>query len=607
MRILGPLVFGAVYLAILTLGSPRPGWPAVPRSDHALPNPNRPGFDGPAELPRVYVKSSLADTPAPGKTINVKQSDDLKKAINEANCGDTISLQAGATFAGFFRLPAKKCDDAHWIIIRTSAPDSALPPEGTRVTPCYAGVASLPGRPDFHCTAPKNVMAKVVFDNKGSGPFTFMNGASHYRFVGLEVTRNTPGSIIYNLFMVERDAVIDHIVFDRVWLHGTPRDETTRGIALGGSAYVAVVDSYLTDFHCTAMTGACVDSQAIAGGLGDKPMGPYKIVNNFMEAAAETILFGGGPAALAPTDIEIRRNHMFKPLAWMPGNSQFVGAANGKPFIVKNLFELKNASRVLFDGNILENSWGGFSQMGFGVLLTPKNQADGKGGNLCPECYVTDVTIRNCRISHVGSGFQIGNGLSGNGGAPKGGSRYSIHDIVVDDIQDSRYGGTGAFAQISMTPTGTIPVLRDVRIDHVTAFPNKTMFILGGPIQEPRMTNFLLTNSILTGGDKPIITTGGGPKVVCSALPDGRGFKTVMDACFSAYTFEHNVIVGGGDFPKGNTVVKKPSDIGFVEFKDGDGGDYELNDGSKFRRSASDGRDLGADTRAIAKATEGVE
>jgi hypothetical protein len=556
----------------------------------------------------MYVRSSLADTPAPGKTINVKQGEDFRKAINEANCGDTIALQAGAAFPGFFKLPAKKCDDAHWVIIRTSTPDSALPPEGTRITPCYAGVASLPGRPDFHCSAPKNVMAKIVYNNKGSGPITFMNGANHYRLVGLEVTRDTPGFVIYNLFMGERDGVMDHIVFDRMWVHGTPQDETTRGIDLGGSSYIAVVDSYFTDFHCTAITGSCVDSQAIAGGFGDKPMGPYKIVNNFMEAAAETILFGGGSAKSAPTDIEIRRNHMFKPLTWMPGNSQFIGAANGKPFIVKNLFELKNGSRVLLDGNVLENSWGGFSQMGFGVLLTPKNQADGKGGNLCPECYVTDVTIRNCRISHVGSGFQIGNGLSDNGGAPKGGSRYSIHDVVVDDIQDSRYGGKGAFAQISMTPNNTsVPILRDVQIDHITAFPNKTLFILGGPIQEPRMTNFLLTNSILTGGDRPIITTGGGPNVVCSALPDGRGFRTVMDACFTAYTFQHNVIVGGRDFPKGNTVLKQPSDIGFVEFKDGNGGDYELKDGSKFRRSASDGKNLGADIRAIAKATDGVE
>jgi hypothetical protein len=121
------------------------------------------------------------------------------------------------------------------------------------------------------------------------------------------------------------------------------------------------------------------------------------------------------------------------------------------------------------------------------------------------------------------------------------------------------------------------------------------------------MANFVLTNSILTGGDRPIITTGGGPNFVCSAQPDSKGFQTVMDACFSAYTFQRNVIVGGGGFPKGNTVVKKPSDIGFEELREGNGGHYALKDASKFKRSGTDGRDPGADISAIAKATEGVE
>jgi hypothetical protein len=57
-----------------------------------------------------------------------------------------------------------------------------------------------------------------------------------------------------------------------------------------------------------------------------------------------------------PTDIEIRRNHMFKPLTWMAGQPGFVGGVNTNPakcvqlnttgycpFVVKNLFELKNA------------------------------------------------------------------------------------------------------------------------------------------------------------------------------------------------------------------------------------------------------------------------
>jgi hypothetical protein len=61
-------------------------------------------------------------------------------------------------------------------------------------------------------------------------------------------------------------------------------------------------------------------------------------------------------------------------MIWKPDQPGFVGSATGNAFIVKNLFELKNAQRVLFEGNVLENVWGAFSQSGFAVLLTPANQ-----------------------------------------------------------------------------------------------------------------------------------------------------------------------------------------------------------------------------------------
>src|SRR5947209_8970196 len=119
-------------------------------------------MDGPAELPRVYVNSSMAATPAPGARKLVAAGANLQQAINNAHCGDTLLLQAGSTFTGNYSLPAKPCDDQHWIVIRTSAPDSSLPPEGKRISPCYAGVASLAGRPGFPCATPTKAMARLV-------------------------------------------------------------------------------------------------------------------------------------------------------------------------------------------------------------------------------------------------------------------------------------------------------------------------------------------------------------------------------------------------------------------------------------------------------------
>jgi hypothetical protein len=108
---------------------------------------NNTGYDGPAQLPIATVASSMADTPAPGSVITVNAGGNLQTALDNAVCGDTIELQAGATFSGVFNFPAKSCDNDHWIIVRTSSADTSLPPEGQRLTPCYAGVTSLVGRP----------------------------------------------------------------------------------------------------------------------------------------------------------------------------------------------------------------------------------------------------------------------------------------------------------------------------------------------------------------------------------------------------------------------------------------------------------------------------
>ena len=322
-------------------------------------------FDGPAELPRVYVQSALVNTPANGKTWAVSDSASLQAAANASACGDTISLQAGATFAGTFSFPQKSCDDQHWVIVRTSAPNSALPTEGTRISPCYAGVASLPGRPSFNCTSTTNVMAKMIITQTfGAGPITFLQGANHYRFIGLEVTRAANGGFIGDLVFPLAGATADHIIFDRVWMHGTTHDDTTRGIYASGISYFALVDSYLNDFHCEARTGSCTDAQTLLGGLGVSQDSAYKITNNFLESSGENILFGGGHATSTVSDIEVSHNHLFKPLTWMPGSPNMVGGNHGNPFFVKNHFELKNAQRVLFEGNVTENTWGGFSQAG---------------------------------------------------------------------------------------------------------------------------------------------------------------------------------------------------------------------------------------------------
>jgi hypothetical protein len=563
-------------------------------------------FDGPAELPRVYVQTDLAHTPAPGTTISVPKGGDFQQALDRANCGDTIALQAGGVYTGQFRLPSKNCDDNHWIIVRTSAPNSNLPAESTRISPCSAGVASLPGRPSFNCISTTNVMAKVQAGGTGYTTLVFGNGANHYRFIGLEITR-TPGSgVVYNLAVREKGGASDHIIFDRCWIHGTAQDETQRGVMMTGTRYIAVIDSYLSDFHCQAM-GACIDSQAIAGGLGELPMGPLKIVNNFLEAAGENILLGGDAATTSPTDIEIRHNHLFKPMIWKRGQPDFVGARDGNPFVIKALFELKSANRLLFEGNILDNDWGGFSQHGAAIGLGPKNQDIGNT-NVCPLCVVTDITIRYVKISHVAGGLVLGNGLSVDGGAALDGGRYSIHDVTVDDIDPIKYEGSGVFAQVS-TGRGA-PLLHDVTINHVTAFAPVIMLNIGNWVStNGRMRNFVYTNNLANAGKGPTSTTGGGPG---NCAYPGKPI-VVLAACFQNYTFSRNAVLGTPSYdppemyPADNFFPASAASVDFVNYSNGNGGDYHLQSHSRYKNAGIDGKDLGADIDALQAATAGAE
>jgi hypothetical protein len=601
-----------ILVAILTLFVQ-----VMPLTAAVAPNPSSPrfaasegqAFDGPAELPRIYLKTSVADTPAPGKVHTVNASDNLQAALDKASCGDTLALEAGATFIGRFVFPQKNCDDSHWIIIRTSAADE-LPAEGSRLTPCYAGVSSLPGRPDFHCDSTKNVLAKLVFEGRaGEGPVIFAAGANHYRLEGLEITRGSSDNSITALVASQpRDSGANHIVLDRVWVHGTAQAETTRGVYLAGTSYFAIVDSFLSDFHCVAVTGSCTDAQAIGGGGGDIPSGPYKIVNNFLEASGENILFGGGAATVTPADIEIRHNHLFKPLIWKPNQPGFVGGTSGRPFIVKNLLELKNAQRVLFEGNILENSWGGFSQTGFAILLTPKNQSP----NVCPLCRVTDITLRYCKIRHVASGMTVANVPSDTGGLSTAGERYSIHDLVFEDIDGSSYGGFGAFALVMSNG----PQLKDVKIDHVTAFPPRVAFNIGADRDRPLPENFSFTNSILTAGEREVTSSGG--KQNCAAGMVRFGPEAVFKACFSTMAFHNNVIIApNGHWPSGNSFPKNEEAVGFLNYNHGQDGDYHLCKAkdetpsckrpSPYLQTGSDGRDPGADIDAVEAATRGAE
>jgi hypothetical protein len=567
--------------------------------------------DGPATLPTACFYTALAATPSPGSVISVNVGGDLQGALNQVQCGQTITLPAGSSFLGNaagYILPARNCDNNHWITIRTNAPDSSLPAEGSRMTPCFSGVSSLPGRPPLNCTSTQVVTAKVL-DNIAAhspGAFVLAPGANHYRFIGLEITRPTTGGT--GALIKLNNAT--QVIFDRVWIHGTPIDDTASAVGFdAGSTYIALIDSYTSDLHCEAITGTCTDSHVIFGGLGNLGGGPYKVVDNFMEAAAEGMLFGGGAATTTPTDIEIRRNHFFKPFSWQPGNPNFVGGPHNHPFIVKNNFELKNANRVLLEGNLMEDVWGGFSQNGFQIVLTPKNQV-----NKCSICVVSNVTIRFNQTCHSGAGLTVSAGRSDVGASAQGLENISIHDNLIDDVNASQFMGGGGTLGLSAYPE---MFWRNVTINHITATSPSWMLMVVGSINPSPMTNLVLTNNILTVGKYQITSTGAGASDDCAfnmAIP-----AKIFAACFTNSTFAGNVIANAsGGWPAGQSFPTVPQ-ILFVNYNNGNEGNYQLCEGANspaetcagaspfLSGKTTDGLPAGADIQALSQAIAGVD
>ena len=395
--------------------------------------------------PRVLLDTSYI-VPS-GRTIAVGAGGDFQAALRAAQPGDVIALEPGVVYSGNFNLPKKS--GTGWIIVRSGAPDDKLPAPGTRVTPVFAPV-----------------MPKLVSPNSNPALYT-EPGAHHYRFIGIEFQAAASVKRIYSLVAFGGDQASDadtphDLILDRCYVHGHPGLTSRRGVLLN-SASSAIIDSHISDIH---EEGA--DSQAVLGYNGP---GPFKIVNNFLEGAGENVMFGGADPrirGLVPSDIEIRGNHLFKPMSWRPGDPTFAGVQ----WTVKNLLELKNAQRVLIEGNLLENVWS------TALVLTPRNQ-DGTA----PWSVVQDVLFRSNVVKNALSGIS---GQTTDDG-------HSSQPMKRIAIVNNYWHVSRLF--LGMT-SGRRGVLEDLLVDHNTAAPcaDKTYYFEANIA--PALIRFRFTNNL---------------------------------------------------------------------------------------------------------------
>ena len=469
-------------------------------------------------------------TPIPtGGTINVPAGGNLQAAIDAALPGDTIVLAAGAVYRGSFMLRAK--DGGSFITIRSSAPASAVPADGVRVTPANAGQ-----------------LAKVQGGVAGMAAFITEPGAHHYRLLLLEIVSSYAENQIVEIggFGTLQDtlAEVPHdIIIDRCYIHGDPVNGQKRGILLNAAAS-SVINSHVSDIK-----SAVSDTQAI--GVSNGP-GPLTITNNYLEATGENIMIGGSDPSipnLVPSDINISRNTIRKQPGW-----------RGLGYTIKNLIEVKNAQRIVIDSNLMEYCWAQ-AQQGYALMITPVNQDGG-----APWTVVQHLQITNNVIRHVASVANV-RGLATN-------TSIVTNDIVFRnnlflDVSKANWGGAG----VMLTSSGG----RNIVFDHNTLFTDGTSVVFA---DSPPVTGFVFTNNIVPDNAWAIMGSGASP---------GNGTLAMY---FPGAIVKANVFIKGsaGGYPAGNFFPPTVTDVGFVNIA---GGDYRLSASSPYVAAATDGKPIG--------------
>ncbi len=489
----------------------------------------------------VLLHAGLARPQPQGVTVSA--AGDLQAAINRARPGDVIQLEPGALYVGNFTLPATP--GSQYITIRSSAPSSRFPING-RVGPEHA-----------------RWMPRLRSPNSAAALAT-QPGAHHWRLQWLAFEANAGGVgdiiLLGDGSEAQRDlsSVPHHLELDGLIVRGDPARGQKRAIALN-SGTTTIRNSDIREIKAVGQ-----DSQAICGWNGP---GPYVIENNYLEAAGEIVMFGGADPAiqgLVPSDITFRSNYLSKPLEWRSEDS---------PWTVKNLFELKNARRVLIEGNVFENNWAA-AQTGYALVFTPAS--DGKA----PWTVVSEVSVRQNIVRHVASAVNI---LGFDYQATSQQTRHvEIRQNLFYDVDGSRWGGDGRFLLIGDEPA-------DVVVDHNTVIQSGSILQLYGRLNgRPRpIVGFQLTNNLTLHNEYGIIG-------------DEAGIgRSSIAQYLSREEIRGNVLAGADPslYPSDNFFPNVAQLL--VSFVDPANGDYRLRPTSSFRAAATDGSMVGADVDAL--------
>jgi hypothetical protein len=534
-----------LFAALGNVFGQAPTQPTLPQKTVSLTLPTQ----GTSTCPTLTTGSNCIRNAPSGNATS------FQNAINSSTCGDTIVLAAGSTYSGNFTIPQTSCSG--WIVIESSALGS-LPSSGNRISPSNASNMAI-------ISTPNTVPAIAILPN-----------ANHWRFIGLKITTSyvSTTNTVYNLVLsgyLSDDAtnisslpqMPSYLIFDRCYIVGLSTANVTRGILMD-SYYMGIVDSYCDEIHNNAN-----DSQCFASFNGP---GPYLIQNNFIQASCENIMFGGADPAitnLVPSDITIIGNLIQKNTAWEGESAPYNWG-------VKNLMELKNAQRVLIDGNVFQYDW--VSGQSYAMLI---RSADQSGG--CSWCVAQDVTVTHNLMQHIPGAMQIAT-YAGNAVAVPT-QRVLLRNNLILDSNSVTWGNGTLFG---ISPDNVL-LGHDWIIDHNTGFSNYT-FLNFASAPGQTVNNFQFTNNI---GDYGIYGMFG----------SGKGSGTAALTTYAPSAVYNDIVYiavagnkDGTTYPAGSSFATTFASVDFTGYLGTDpnlSGNFQLTSSSPYYRAGTDGNDIG--------------
>jgi hypothetical protein len=474
-----------------------------------------------------------------GQSITVPAGGSIQNALNAANPGDTIILQAGATYPGGITLPAKA--GTAYITITTSAAASLSVDK--RVGPAQAGL-----------------LARIV--GRTGGPVILTSpGAHHYRLIGLQIL-TAPG--IYAGAAIQlgngnetTDAQLPYdIELDRMWIHGEAPQWAKRGVALNGKR-LTLKNSTVAGFRSSWQ-----ETQAVA--IWNTP-GPVQITNNYLQGGGMALMVGGAEASIAgmiPSDIQITGNLMSRPVAW-----------RSESVVVKNVMELKTGRRVTITGNILENTWTG-AQSGYAVNIKPGTE------HVRTLAVTSGVLFANNIVRHATGGVII-TGTNYLGGKV---SNVTIRNNLFDDLGPN-WGFRHSLFTIYSGVSGAI-------VENNTATPTALLNTVVLSDLAPS-TGLVFRANVVPRGNRGVLGSGvgEGTKALTAYYPGSVYTNNVM---YESATGLASI------YPTGNYFPFTAAEVGFVNPA---GGNYALSDWSTYKGTGITGQNPGISLTTLTAAT----